>query len=184
MACSLARSDYTRRYELKIMRTTNCIFLITLILWIFPSVIFCDQDNEFPYKVIIAATGSEKQIQVEGHWLNINFSYLSNKEGVKALLGLRWQVLDRNSEGKIFLYGKKLDSFHIDIDGKTKVYDFVLTEWHIKCPFEFYIEPEGWIPGDDLEVGIKQTLDSTHFSYPIDEDKNKYCNNKRNKRGR
>lgn len=157
------------------MNTAKHIFYLAIFIWIYPYVAICGQAVEFPYKVLIGVTGSEKQINISGEWVNVEFSNLSDRKAVETLLGLKWQVLNRNSEGKIFVVGKKLDSYRFDIDGATKVYNFVLVDWYINCPFEFYIEPEGWIPGDKLEVIIKKTLDQDCFTYKINQDIDRFC---------
>jgi hypothetical protein len=124
----------------------------------------------FPYKIVIGTTGNEKYISIHGKWMAIDFSDTSDKKAIQALLGLRWEIVNRNAEGKIFLTGQKLNTYRLDIDGRTKIYDFVLTNWHITTPFERDVVPDGWMPGDRLAIEMRRVLDGTSFRYGIDED--------------
>ncbi len=125
-----------------------------------------DDSKEYSYKVL-ETTGNDKQILVSGKWIDIDYSKNSNPQAIQTLLGLKWEVLNRNYEGKIVLTGKLIDEYRLDIDRKTKIYDFRLDNWSILTPFEYIIQPEGWVPGDTFQIGIKSTLDSNCFRYKV-----------------
>jgi len=91
------------------------------------------------------------------------------------LLGLKWEVLDRNNENKIFIRGQLLESYGIDKHNVRKIFDFILQEWKISCPFEYYVMPEDWVPGDNMQVKTKDLLDESFFINAGTKEFGKYC---------
>ena len=108
------------------MRSISHIFLLTIIIWAFPYKIICGQADEFPYKVLIGVTGSEKQIKVKGDWINIEFSDLSQQGGGKSSSRFTMASSEQKFRRKdICLWEQQTSAYHVDIDGQTKVYSFV-----------------------------------------------------------
>ena len=149
-------------------------YLAFFALLLIPVASFGESDQVFPYKVLVATTGNGKMIHFNGEWIDVDFVEASDQKALHALYGLRWQVLDKNAEGNIFVIGRRLESFKFERYGRQNIYDFVLTGWYITTPFEYYIEPDGWVPGDHYLVGKKTKLDDSCFRWSIDDELMKY----------
>lgn len=149
-------------------------YLAFFALLLIPVASFGENDQVFSYKVLVATTGNGKLVNFNGEWINVDFVEESDQKALHALYGLRWQVLDKNAEGMIFVIGRKLESFKFERHSGQKVYDFVLKGWYITTPFEYYIEPERWVSGDRYLVGKKTKLDDSCFRRTVDDDLKKY----------
>lgn len=128
---------------------------------------FCNQpakDNakSYDYKVLLGATGNDKQINDNGKLIDIAFTDNSNQLALKSLLSLKWEVLQFNSTNKIKVVGVLSN----DTDNKG-VRKFILDHWTIVVPFKYAVQPKDWLPGDEYLTETKSSLDKSCFTTDI-----------------
>lgn len=121
-----------------------------------------DTAKTYDYKVLLGATGNDKQINDNGKLIDITFADNSNQLALKALLSLKWEILQYNSTNKIKVVGVLTNA--TDNKGARK---FVLDHWTISVPFKYAVQPKDWLPGDEYLIGTKNSLDKSCFTTDI-----------------